>query len=259
LGTDNDKVITISFNVKRYEHKNIKYKDVDPSNYLKASSLVPIGSAFNTIIKDNNLEKDNMRGVYDFVLSGMHYGKPKSQDNQYYNDPWLSSDGKYGIKKVSRDKVVELYKTAKASNGSYTFGNGNAKYACDIGVGNCTDYHSYFMSLSRTLNTPSRFHMGFPIGSDDQGKVGGYHCWADYYIKGEGWYPVDISEADKDSNKVDYFFGTIDESRVEMMIGRDFDLEGYEGGITNLFIYPLLEINDKKSSKFSKKFSYKNL
>lgn len=115
------------------------------------------------------------------------------------------------------------------------------------------------MSLSRTLNTPSRFHMGFPIGSDDQGKVGGYHCWADYYIKGEGWYPVDISEADKDSNKVDYFFGTIDESRVEMMIGRDFDLEGYEGGITNLFIYPLLEINDKKSSKFSKKFSYKNL
>jgi hypothetical protein len=259
LGTDNDKVITISFNVKRYEHKNIKYKDVDPSSYLKASSLVPIGSAFNTIIKDNNLEKDNMRGVYDFVLSGMHYGKPKSQDNQYYNDPWLSSDGKYGIKKVSRDKVVELYKTAKASNGSYTFGNGNAKYACDIGVGNCTDYHSYFMSLSRTLNTPSRFHMGFPIGSDDQGKVGGYHCWADYYIKGEGWYPVDISEADKDSNKVDYFFGTIDESRVEMMIGRDFDLEGYEGGITNLFIYPLLEINDKKSSKFSKKFSYKNL
>ena len=99
LGTDNDKVITISFNVKRYEHKNIKYKDVDPSSYLKASSLVPIGSAFNTIIKDNNLEKDNMRSVYDFVLSGMHYGKPKSQDNQYYNDPWLSSNGKYGIKK----------------------------------------------------------------------------------------------------------------------------------------------------------------
>ena len=115
------------------------------------------------------------------------------------------------------------------------------------------------MSLSRSLKTPSRFHMGFPIGSDDQGEVRGYHCWADYYIKGEGWYPVDISEADKDSNKGDYFFGTIDESRVEMMIGRDFELEGYEGGIINLFIYPLLEINDKKSSKFSKKFSYKNL
>ena len=115
------------------------------------------------------------------------------------------------------------------------------------------------MSLTRTLNVPSRFHMGFPIPSEDEGKVKGYHCWADYYVDGEGWYPVDISEADKDPSKIEYFFGTVDESRVEMMVGRDFSLEGFEDKVVNLFIYPLLEVDDKKSLKFSKSFKYKNI
>ena len=112
------------------------------------------------------------------------------------------------------------------------------------------------MSLSRTLETPARFHMGFPIPDGEEGKVKGYHCWADYYVDGEGWYPIDISEADKDPSKIEYFFGTIDESRVEMMVGRDFDLEGYERNPLNLFIYPVLEIDDKESKKYKKSFNY---
>ena len=44
-----------------------------------------------------------------------------------------------------------------------------------------------------------------------------------------------------------------------MMVGRDFILEGYENGNINLFIYPLLEINDKNSDAFSKSFSFKNI
>ena len=63
----------------------------------------------------------------------------------------MSEDGKYGNKKVSRDQVLALYQFAKQTKGTYTFGNGNSYYACDIGVGNCTDYHSYFISLSRIL------------------------------------------------------------------------------------------------------------
>ena len=44
-----------------------------------------------------------------------------------------------------------------------------------------------------------------------------------------------------------------------MMVGRDFILKGYEPEITNLFIYPIVEIDDKESIKFNKNFSYKNL
>ena len=189
----------------------------------------------------------------------MHYGKPKSVNDKYYKDPWLSPDEKYGMKQVGRDKVVNLYQRSNEDGSNYTFGNGNAIYACDIGVGNCTDYHSYFMSLSRTLGIPARFHMGFLIPSGEGGKVGGYHCWADYHVDGKGWFPVDISEADNDPDRKDYYFGTVDSDRVEMVIGRDFILKGYEPETTNIFIYPIMEISDKKSSAFTKSFGYKNL
>ena len=251
--------ISMTFEVIRSEHQNMMYNNVDPREYLGAYSTVPIGGVFEKIIADNNLSKTDIRGIYDYVIEGMHYGKPKSVEDKYYKNPWLSPDEKYGMKQVGRDKVVNLYQRSKKDGSNYTFGNGNAIYACDIGVGNCTDYHSYFMSLSRTLGIPARFHMGFLIPSGEGGKVGGYHCWADYHVDGKGWCPVDISEADKDPDRKDYYFGTVDNDRVEMVIGRDFILKGYDPGTTNLFIYPIMEVSDKKSSAFTKSFGYKNL
>ena len=258
-GTTETKHISITFNVKRKEHSNEMYANVNPQKYLMPYFTVPTGGIFNSVIRENNLSNSDIRGIYDYVLSGMHYGKPKTIGDEYYNDPWLTAEGEYGLKKVSRDKVVKLYQSAEILNDNYTFGNGNALYACDIGVGNCTDYHSYFMSLSKTMEIPVRFHMGFPIPSNEKGIVKGYHCWADYYVEGEGWYPVDISEADKAPDQSDYFFGTVCNNRVEMMVGRDFLLEGYEPIVANLFIYPLMEINDRKSNKFKKEFLYENL
>ena len=258
-GTSDSKVVNISFDVLRKEHSNVNYSGVDSDIYLSSTSMIPVGGVFNEIVKENNLTKNDMNGVYEYVLNGMHYGKPKSVDNIYYKNPWLTSEGEYGMRKVSRDEVVSLYKYAKSTKGNYTFGNGNSMYACDIGVGNCTDYHSYFISLSRTLSAPARFHMGFPIPDGEEGKVKGYHCWADYFVEGKGWYPVDISEADKAPEKAEYFFGTVDKDRVEMMVGRDFNLKGYGDQYVNLFIYPLMEVSDVKSDAFVKSFYYKNI
>ena len=268
LGLSESKKVSISFKVDRLEHENVKYMNVDPNKYLGSYSTVPVGGIFDKVIAENKLSKNNMRGVYDYVFEGMHYGKPTDDQNsknyKYIHggknpntgQEWLPSNIKYGLKNKTKNELVK----SQNKNSQYAYGNGNAIYACDIGVGNCTDYHSYFMSLERTLGVPARFHMGFPIpNKEDAGKVGGYHCWADYYVEGEGWYPVDISEADKDPSKKDYFFGKVDQDRFEMTVGRDFILKGYEPEITNLFIYPLLEVNDIKSSAFTKKFTYKNL
>ena len=201
LARQRKKKIIIEFNVVRKEHQNIHYENVNPQKYLSAYKAVPIGGVFEKVIIDNNLSRNNVRKTYDHVLEGMHYGKPMSLDDQYYKEPWLTAEGKYGMKEVGRDEVVELYVRANKEGGDYTFGKGNAIYACDIGVGNCTDYHSYFMSLDRTIGIPARFHMGFSIPSVESGKIDGYHCWADFYVEGEGWYPVDISEADKSPEK----------------------------------------------------------
>ena len=264
-GINESKTVSMTFNVVREEQQNIKNNDVDNEKYLKSSRMVPVGQMFKAVIEENNLKSDNMRELYDFVLNGMHYGKPtddKNSGNYKYihggknpktGKEWLPSNITYGLKNKSKDELV------KSQKDNYAYGNGNSVYACDIGVGNCTDYHSYFISLSRTMGVPARFHMGFPIPSGDEGIVKGYHCWADYYIDGKGWYPIDISEADKDPNKIEYFFGTVDESRVEMMVGRDFELDGYGSNPANLFIYPLLEVDDEVSKKFKKKFSFRNL
>ena len=42
-------------------------------------------------------------------------------------------------------RMLEIANGLTFHKGNYTFGNGNSIYACDIGVGNCTDYHSYFI------------------------------------------------------------------------------------------------------------------
>lgn len=259
LGTNKSMQISMQFEVQRYEHGNEYFKNVNPENYLGEYRMVPTGAFFSSIIAENQLTKNKVKDIYNFVLSGMHYGKPKHINDVYYNEPWLKPDETYGHKQVSRDEVVHLFQKANRENGEYTFGKGNSLYACDIGVGNCTDYHSYFMSLGRTLEIPVRFHMGFSIPKKAEGSIGGYHCWADYYLEGVGWVPVDISEADKDSTKTDYYFGTLDQNRVEMMVGRDFNLEGHENKFVNFFIYPLVEINDKPSTNFSKSFYYKQL
>ena len=39
-----------------------------------------------------------------------------------------------------------------------------------------------------------------------------------------------------------------------MMVGRDFELKGYDKVLVNLFIYSLLEIEDQKSKSFTKSF-----
>jgi len=74
------------------------------------------------------------------------------------------------------------------------WGKGDTERACDIKAGNCTDFHSLFMSLARAKGIPARFVIGFPMTAKDH-VVSGYHCWAEFYMEGKGWVPVDPSEA----------------------------------------------------------------
>ncbi len=247
--------VALTFTVNRSEHGTVPYENVDAENYLGAYRLVPVGSVFDRIIRENRLSPDDMRHVYDFVLDGMHYGKPVLKEN---TDPYYASLPQVIKEGVTKDDVVDLHDRSEIENGTYTYGKGNSLYACNIGVGNCTDYHSYFMSLTRTMIIPSRFHIGFLIPRDSEGEIGGYHCWADFYTEGKGWTPVDISEADKHPEKTDYFFGTVCENRVEFSVGRDLTLENYDNGSVNFFIYPVLEVEDEIYDAITTKFYFQD-
>jgi len=124
------------------------------------------------------------------------------------------------------------------------WGKGDTERACDIRAGNCTDFHSLFISLARAKGIPSRFIIGFPITAKD-GQVKGYHCWAEFYVKGKGWIPVDPSEASKSTDPAvrKYLFGNLDPDRVQFTIGRDLVLEPRTAEPLNYFIYPHAEAN----------------
>jgi len=124
------------------------------------------------------------------------------------------------------------------------WGRGDAKYACDIRTGNCTDFHSYFIALARSVGIPARFAIGATIPTDkNEGTIEGYHCWAEFLADGR-WVPVDISEAWKSPKLADYYFGHNPANRFELTKGRDLmvDPEPLSGPI-NFLAYPLLEMN----------------
>jgi len=126
------------------------------------------------------------------------------------------------------------------------WGNGDTERACNIKAGNCTDFHSLFMSLTRAKSIPSRFLIGFPLPKTP-GKSPGYHCWAEFYAPGKGWVPVDASEASKSSDPSvrAFLFGNLGADRVEFTRGRDLVLKPATAEPLNIFIYPRAEAKGK--------------
>ena len=116
---------------------------------------------------------------------------------------------------------------------------------CAAGKGNCSDFHTLFIAMTRSREIPAVFEIGFPLPADKKkGDVGGYHCWAWFQGDDDRWRPVDASEADKDPTRADYFFGTICANRVAFSRGRDLILDPPQrGDPVNFLIYPYIEVD----------------
>jgi transglutaminase-like putative cysteine protease len=127
------------------------------------------------------------------------------------------------------------------------WGRGDAVWACQSKRGNCTDFHSLFISLARTNHIPAKFEIGFSLPSDKHsGTIWGYHCWGWFKPAGHGWIPVDISEANKNPKLADYYFGNLTADRVMFSVGRDLTLAPPQAGPPiNFFVYPYAEVDGK--------------
>jgi transglutaminase-like putative cysteine protease len=153
------------------------------------------------------------------------------------------------------DYVFTTMKYDKTGTG---WGHGDVLYACDAKKGNCTDFHSLFIAMARSQGIPARFEIGFPLSPDKHSaEIAGYHCWADFYVEGKGWIPVDISEAWKHPEKRDYFFGSHDVNRVQFSMGRDLRLNPAQAGKPlNYFVYPYVEVDGQEYANVSLAFSF---
>ena len=204
---DSGKTIEVRYRVVRKEKAPYPANNAEAARYLRPEKLVPIDETFRTLAEKAAA------------------GKTNDLDRA----------------KALYDHVMGRMRYDKSGTG---WGRGDAKYACDMRTGNCTDFHSYFIALARSIGIPARFAIGATIPADrNEGTIEGYHCWAEFLADGR-WVPVDISEAWKNPKLADYYFGHNPANRFELTKGRDLvvDPEPQSGPI-NFLAYPLLEMN----------------
>lgn len=167
-------------------------------------------------------------------------------------------EGQTGTLERARALYDYVFSTMRYDKSGSGWGRGDAEWACDSKRGNCTDFHSLFISMARSLRIPTRFEIGFAIPANKtSGEIPGYHCWTEFYDPEYGWVPVDISEAWKDPSKKDYFFGAHDTNRVQFSMGRDLILSPPQAGEPlNYFVYPYVEVDGKKWEGVLNRFSF---
>jgi transglutaminase-like putative cysteine protease len=193
--------------------------------YLQPDLLVPVGGKTLNLIRGRKLPEDQLAAA-----------------------------------RVLYDVVNSHMRYSKEGKG---WGRGDAVWACDSGYGNCSDFHSLFISLARAEKIPAKFEIGFPLPPErGTGDIPVYHCWAKFHPTGHGWIPVDISEANKNPKLRDYYFGNLTENRVAFSTGRDLELvPRQDGPPVNFLIFPYVEVDGKPypADKIERKFTYQDL
>ncbi len=205
---ESGKKIHIAYRVKRLEKSAHEDPDIHPEDYLHEAELIPVGGRFAEIAAN---AIDSAKAHSELTRARALY-----------------------------DYIIDHMEYKKA----WKYGTGDANYACDAGIGNCTEFHSYFLSLARSAGIPARFAIGAAIPSSrDEGGVDGYHCWAEFYAEGK-WWPIDISEGNKYTPLATYYFGHHPANRIELSRGRDIRPDPLPAsGAIHFFAYPVLEIN----------------
>ena len=213
--------IMIQYQVQRIEKSAYIEETFNSKKYLKATSLNPVGDRFEVISST--------------IIESKQADTPLMKARALY------------------DYIIDNMRYAKEG----IYGTGDANYACDSKSGNCTEFHSFFISLARSAGIPSRFAVGASIPSErNEGGIDGYHCWAEFYAEGK-WWPVDISEANKYTPLATYYFGHHPANRIEFSRGRDLRPDPLpQSGPINFLAYPIFEIGGK-STYVETTFSFK--
>ncbi|MGA3089577.1 MAG: transglutaminase-like domain-containing protein [Terriglobales bacterium] len=87
----------------------------------------------------------------------------------------------------AKDIYNYVFHTMRYDKSGEGWGHGDALWACDSKHGNCTDFHSVFISMARAEKIPARFQIGFSLPAEKHsGEIAGYHCWAEFYIDSAG-------------------------------------------------------------------------
>lgn len=137
-------------------------------------------------------------------------------------------------------------------------GLGNVEATLASRSGKCADISSVYVALARAAGIPAREVFGLRLGQPGQSDItDGHHCWAEFYLPGTGWVPVDPADVRKimlvknlspQAAKPyrEYYFGAVDEYRIVLQRGgRGLSFPEGNSRKINYFMYPNAEVDGK--------------
>jgi transglutaminase-like putative cysteine protease len=197
-----------------------KLNQADFSLYLAATSLGPIDGGVkelaNKITSGKRTVLAKARAIYDWTVE------------QMFRDPATRGCG-----------IGDVNKLLKRPGGK------------------CADISSVYVALARAAGVPAREIFGIRSGRNNpQDVTTWFHCWAEFFLPGYGWVPVDPADVRKamlkqgleiDSPEVndlrDYFWGRVDPFRIRLGEGRDLRLNPpHQGPPLNYLMYPFAQV-----------------
>lgn len=223
-----ERMLTFTFNaiaselVRRDFPKEESDVPAEIREYLKGTIFIPVDGKVKeialSVTKDKKKISDKARAVYQWVVENT------------VRDPNVKGCGTGEVEKVIEKKG-----------------------------GKCADISSVFVAVARAAGVPAREVFGLRLGKKDEEDItNGHHCWAEFYVPGYGWAPVDPADVRKmmltkeldikgAQSYIDYYFGAVDEYRISLARGgRGYYLNPRQNdGLLNYFMYPYAEINKK--------------
>ncbi len=223
-----DRSLTYTFSITRKEivrkdfsRGEAPFDEKQFEKYLAATSLSPtvgkVKEKAEIITKGKKTTLAKARAIYDWIVDNM------------YRDPQIKGCGFGEVESL----LVSL-------------------------GGKCGDIHSVYVALARSVGIPAREVFGIRIPPGKEGDMTkAQHCWAEFYLPGYGWVPVDPADVRKimlekklalgeEKRYREYYFGAVDESRIAYGTGRDLILEPpQKDGKLNYFMYPYAEADGK--------------
>ncbi|MGD9159038.1 MAG: transglutaminase-like domain-containing protein [Desulfobacteraceae bacterium] len=197
---------------------------------------------------------------------------------------WIpSNDFKDIAGKITRGKKSILEKAWAIYNWTVenTYRNPNVK-GCGLalpgrtlnekkGGGKCADISAVYVSIARAAGVPARDVYGIRLADPKTGDItSGFHCWAEFYLPGTGWIPVDPADVRKmmlvheleikDADEWrEFFWGGDDLFRIVL----EKDARGVifqpkqKGDALNYLMYPFGQVDDETLNYFDpENFSY---
>lgn len=162
-------VLTMNFHVNSHYTalpKLSKGQEIFPVEvlpYLKASTQIPcddsqIKAIASKATKGRKGTLDKARGVYEWVIA--------------------NTERNPNVKGCGLGKALTTLNEAK-------------------GGGKCADISAVYVAIARAAGIPTRDVYGLRSTGKSGEITGDFHCWAEFYLPGTGWVPVDPADVRK--------------------------------------------------------------